>query len=218
MKKFFSISILLAAIFIAPEVYAFDIKDLLKNAASGSSSSDSNNSTASGIGNLLGNLLSSGDVDINEMTGTWNYTAPAVSFQSENLLEKAGGAAAATTIEEKLAPYYKIAGINSMKLTIEADSTFTMALKRGTFTGNITKDEEGNFVFNFKVVKKINIGKMKTYITKSGNNLSIMFDVSKLTTLINKAGSITGNSTVQGVSTLLNSYDGICAGFKVAKE
>ncbi|MBQ9076939.1 MAG: DUF4923 family protein [Muribaculaceae bacterium] len=218
MKKFFSISILLAAIFIAPEVYAFDIKDLLKNAASGSSSSDSNNSTASGIGNLLGNLLSSGDVDINEMTGTWNYTAPAVSFQSENLLEKAGGAAAATTIEEKLAPYYKIAGINSMKLTIEADSTFTMALKRGTFTGNITKDEEGNFVFNFKVVKKIDIGKMKTYITKSGNNLSIMFDVSKLTTLVNKAGSITGNSTVQGVSTLLNSYDGICAGFKVAKE
>lgn len=218
MKKFFSISILLAAIFIAPEVYAFDIKDLLKNAASGSSSSDSNNSTASGIGNLLGNLLSSGDIDINEMTGTWNYTAPAVSFQSENLLEKAGGAAAATTIEEKLAPYYKIAGINSMKLTIEADSTFTMALKRGTFTGNITKDEEGNFVFNFKVVKKINIGKMKTYITKSGNNLSIMFDVSKLTTLVNKAGSITGNSTVQGVSTLLNSYDGICAGFKVAKE
>lgn len=216
MKKLFSVSILLAAMFMAPAAHAFDLKSLLGGSSSESSSSTS--SAASGISSLLGNLLSSGDVTLQDLTGTWNYSSPAVSFQSENLLQKAGGAAAAGTIEEKLAPYYKIAGVNSMKLTIEADSTFTMALKRGTFSGNITKDEDGNYVFNFKVVKKINIGKMKTYITKSGNTANIMFDVSKLTTLISKAGSITGNSTVQGVSTLLNSYDGICAGFKVTKE
>ena len=36
------------------------------------------------------------------MTGTWNYKGSAVEFESENLLMKAGGAAAATMAENKL--------------------------------------------------------------------------------------------------------------------
>ena len=34
-----------------------------------------------------------------DMTGTWNYKGSAVEFESENLLMKAGGAAAATMAE-----------------------------------------------------------------------------------------------------------------------
>ena len=37
-----------------------------------------------------------------DMTGTWNYKGSAVEFESENLLMKAGGAAAATMAENKL--------------------------------------------------------------------------------------------------------------------
>ncbi len=36
------------------------------------------------------------------MTGTWSYKGSAVEFESENLLMKAGGAAAATMAENKL--------------------------------------------------------------------------------------------------------------------
>ncbi len=218
MKKLFSISLLLAGLFLAPTAHAFDLKGLLKSASEKTSDSGNSSNKAEGITNLLGNLMASDKVELTDLTGTWNYSAPAVSFQSENLLQKAGGAAAATAAEDKIAPYYKIVGFTSMTLTIEADNTFTMKLKRGTFTGDITKDEDGNYTFNIKMVKKIKIGKMKTYITKSGNNLSIMFDVSKLATLIEKAGSISGNATVKSVSTILNSYDGICAGFKVTKQ
>ena len=37
-----------------------------------------------------------------DMTGTWNYQGSAVEFESDNLLMKAGGAAAATMAESKL--------------------------------------------------------------------------------------------------------------------
>ncbi len=218
MKKLFSI--LLVTFAFATTAHAFDLKDLLKGSSQSSSSDsgNSNSSTASAIGNLLGHLLSDDNIETSELVGTWKYSAPAVSFQSENFLQKAGGAAAATSIEDKLSPYYKIAGVDAMELTIEADSTFTMKLKRGTLTGDITKSDDGNFVFNFKVANKINIGKMTTYITLAGNTMNIMFDVSKLASLLSKVGSISGNNTIKGVSTLLNSYDGICAGFKVTKQ
>ena len=37
-----------------------------------------------------------------DMTGTWSYKSSAVEFESDNLLMKAGGAAAATMAENKL--------------------------------------------------------------------------------------------------------------------
>ena len=37
-----------------------------------------------------------------DMTGTWTYSGSAVEFESDNLLMKAGGAAAATMAENKL--------------------------------------------------------------------------------------------------------------------
>ena len=140
-----------------------------------------------------------------------------MSFKSDNLLKKAGGAAAATSLESKLSAYYKYANIQSLKLEIKEDSTFTMKFKRTTLKGDITKDEEGNFYFNYKVAGRINIGTIQTYLTKSGNTLDVTYDVSKLIKLIEKVGTYTGNSTVKGISSLLNEYDGVTAGFKMKK-
>ena len=81
----------------------------------------------------------------------------------------------------------------------------------------VTKDEEGNFYFNYKVAGRINIGTIQTYLTKSGNTLDVTYDVSKLIKLIEKVGTYTGNSTVKGISSLLNGYDGVTAGFKMKK-
>jgi hypothetical protein len=38
-----------------------------------------------------------------DMTGTWSYKGSAVEFESDNLLMKAGGAAAATMAEKRIA-------------------------------------------------------------------------------------------------------------------
>lgn len=203
------------------------IKNLFQT-LTGSSSSDTTSTASSSassvlgslgsIGDVIENLVSSSDVAVDDLVGTWVYSAPAVAFKSDNLLKKAGGAAAATAVEEKLSKYYKIANVQSMKLVIAEDSTFTMAFRRVTLTGDITKDTEGNIFFNYKVAGKINIGSIQTFITKSGNTLNVMYDVSKLVTILQKVGSYTGNSTVKGVTSILEGYDGITAGFKLTKQ
>lgn len=198
---------------------SIDLKSILGGLTGGDSS---DNSTSSTIGSILGNLLSSDKISIEKMCGTWDYSSPAVSFKSDNLLMKAGGSAAASNIESKLAPYYKTAGFESLVLTVSSDSTFTMKVRATTLKGSITTvtdpNSEANFVFNFQVAGKINIGKMDTYVTMSGNNsMNLLFDVSKLAVIVDKVAAISGNSTAKGISSLLNSYDGICAGFKLKK-
>ena len=202
----------------------FDLKDLLnKGAAADSASSSSQADTTSdkglgSLGSLLGNILGTGNIEVKDLVGTWDYSSPAVTFKRDNLVKKAGGAAASTVIEQKLKEYYKKAGIDGMTLTIEADSTFTMKLKRITVSGTIEKTADGNFQFNFRIGKKIPIGSMAAYISKAGNTVDITFDVSKLIVLVDKIATFSGNSTLTGISKLLNSYDGLCAGFTLRKS
>ena len=177
-----------------------------------------------GLGDLLSGLankfgVGSSSLTIEKMTGTWKYSGPPVSFKSDNLLLKAGGAAAATQVESKLEPYYRTAGLTSLVMTISEDSTFTFKAKMANLTGTISKNEKsGNFVFQFKALKKINVGSMEAYVTLNGDKMELTFDVSKLMTLIEKAGKLTGNSTIKGVSTLLNKYDGMTAGFELQRQ
>lgn len=191
---------------------------------SGSSSSSSTDSkSGSSLGGLLGGvisgLISNDDVNPTSMVGTWSYSGPAVSFQSDNFLQKAGGSAAAGVIEGKLEPYYKKLKLNQLVLTINEDLTFSMqsgVLKAG---GTIEKAENGDIVFNFQALKSINIGSMRAYVTMTGSNtMSLMFDVSKLITIVKTIGSVTGSSTVNTISSLLDSYDGICAGFMLTRK
>ena len=62
-----------------------------------------------------------------DMTGTWTYSGSAVEFESDNLLMKAGGAAAATMAENKLNEQLSKVGIKEgqMSFTFNDESTFT---------------------------------------------------------------------------------------------
>lgn len=142
-----------------------------------------------------------------------------MSFKSDNLLLKAGGAAAATQVESKLEPYYRTAGLTSLVLTVAEDSTFTFKAKLITLSGTLSKNAEtGNFIFSFKALKKINVGSMESYIVMNGNKMELTFDVSKLMILIEKAGKISGSSTIKGASAILNKYDGMTAGFELERQ
>ncbi len=199
---------------------AFDLKGVLKAAAGNAAAGDSVKGN-SGLGDLLGglgNVLGITDVTISDLEGTWSYVKPAVAFKSDNLLKKAGGEAAASVVEGKLAPYYQKAGMTQMKFTVNADSTFTMGVNRVMLKGALEKDAEGNFVFNFKALGKVNIGHMTSVITRSGKNIDVTFDASKLISLVSKIAAISGNSTIKGVSSLLQSYDGMNAGFQLSKN
>ena len=77
-----------------------------------------------------------------DMTGTWTYSGSAVEFESDNLLMKAGGAAAATMAENKLNEQLTKVGIKEgqMSFTFNADSTFTSGIQL-TKTGVPATDE-----------------------------------------------------------------------------
>lgn len=220
MKRIFSVAVLAMILSVlTPAAHAWDLSDLFGGGAKSDSTSAGGGigDVISGIGNALG--ITSGKTEVKDLVGVWNYVDPAVTFKSDNLLLKAGGAAAASQVENKLAPYYKTAGLTSLKLTINEDSTFTFKLRVTSLSGTISRDEEsGNFVFTFQALKKIKIGSMEAYVIKKGDQMSLTFDVSKLITIIEKVGSVSGNSTIKGVSALLNQYDGITAGFKLKRE
>ncbi len=221
MKKLFLI--LISAFCITTvQAQSSALGGLLDKLKSGSSSSDSNSnssssSTISTIGNILGNLTSTDKIEVSDMVGEWTYSSPAVKLKGDNALENVGGAAASSTVEGKLATYYSKLGVTQMKMTIAADSSFTMVIKKVTLKGTISKSEDGNFIFKFNSFGKISIGKINTYVTKSGNNLSVMFDATKLISIVKKVSDLAKNSTIKAASDLLQNYEGIYIGVKLKK-
>lgn len=216
MKRIFTL--LVAALVIAAGASAqnFNLKDILSKVSTSANDSTSSGNTGGGLAGLLGKIT---DVlKPTDLTGVWEYSAPAVNFKTDNLLMQAGGAAASATIKNKIEPYYQRAGLDKTVLTIEKDSTFVMKFKKGQLKGNIVSGEDGKMVFQFKALGKINIGKMDASVSKlTGNKLQLTFDVSKLMKIVNAVATVSGNSTVQGLNKLLQSYDGLKAGFELKK-
>lgn len=184
---------------------------------------DSGSNSGSGLGDVLGGvvngLLGTDKIKPERLVGTWNYSGPAVCFKSENFLQKAGGSAMAATLEGKLEPTYKKLGLNKMVLVVDKDQTFTITSGMIKMSGTISVEGDDVY-FNFSALGAIPIGKMKTYMTlgATGKDLSLMFDVTKLVAILKAVGGATNLSTVNTVTGLLDSYDGVCAGFKLKKQ
>ncbi len=233
MKK---ILIMLAALFItSASMQAQNLSSILgalkgsgssstTSSSGSSSSSSSSQSSSSGLSSILGtlgqtiqNATASTSFSLDDLVGTWNYSSPAVSFDSSDALKNIGGAAVSTQIEKKLATYYKKLYLNNVTLTVDSSYNFTMKLKWGSLSGTVTKgDSDGTLVFNFSA-SSYNIGSINSRATKSGNQLNITFDAEKLMSLVQTVSKLTSNSTVSTVSNLLSSYDGIYIGFKMTK-
>lgn len=171
------------------------------------------------LGGVINSLVSSDKVEVSDLTGTWVVTGPAVVFKSENLLQKAGGTAAEATIEKKIAPYFERTGINGLQLTFDGTENFVMTLNNGrTINGTVTKGTtDGTLIFNFSALGSYKLRSVTAYVSK-GTQLSITFDISKLSNIVSAASKLTNNSTVSTVSSLLSSYKGIYSGFKLERK
>ena len=171
------------------------------------------------LSGIVSSLTSTSKFDIADIAGTWSYQSPAVSFKSDDALSKIGGVAAATALENKLAGYYNTAGLNTLVLTVNPDSTFTMKIKAINLSGNITKDDEkGNLTFHFSAFGKINIGAVSAIAEKSATNtLTLTFDVSRVISILDKVGSAVKIQSITTITSLLKSYDGLYAGARLKK-
>lgn len=212
MRKISIITSVIILLLTSANGYAFDLSSLFGG-------SKENGSTAgSVINNILTDLTSTSEFDINNLVGTWNYSSPAVNFKSNDVLTNVGGSAASGVVESKLESYYQIAGINALTFTVDSNLKFSMATKIVTLNGTIEKGENGTLIFNFNAFDKIKIGKITAYAEKSGNNLSLTFDVSKIITIAEKISSIANNDTFKSAVAILKNYDGIYVGFNVTKQ
>lgn len=218
MKKLFIIGAFAFSCFFCQNVKA---QGLLQNLLSGAVSSATTGNTSNdkqNVGNLIGNLISSVTGDLTttaaNLTGNWSYTAPAVQFESENLLTQAGGTAMATKCETKLAQYYKVVGIKPgvVKFTFAEDGSCTYAVGSRSSQGTYTFDSTEKTI----TITTATGQSVKAYVTISGTNMSLCFDGSKLLTLFNSISS--KFQALSTVSALASNYKGMKIGFKFGRE
>lgn len=172
--------------------------------------------TSSTIGKLLQGVLSKSDLTVGDLAGEWTASGSAVSFKSDNMLKKAGGIAAAAAIESKLDPYFEQYGLTGARFTFNRDSTFTMKTRMLTLNGTMSRNSDGTFNMAFTVMK-MPVGNMTTYIQKTSGTMDIMFDASGMKQMLSTLSKFVNMKSLQAVSTILNSYDGLCVGFSLDK-
>lgn len=192
--------------------------------ALGNLGGNSSQTTTSGKGggNTLGNLLegvfSSSNITVQDLAGVWTSNGPAVCFQSENMLKKAGGIAAAAMVEKELSPYYSKLGLNGTVITIQTDGTFSMKTKMLTLNGTITQSDKGKGVFDFNfTLLGMKLATVTTYAEKTSKTLNIMFDASKLKNLLSAVSKVVNIKTLSAITKILDMYDGLCVGFRTEK-
>jgi hypothetical protein len=204
MKRRFFMMAVLAALFFAPNTAsAFDWSSLLGGST-----------TSSTITNLIEGVFSKSDLDVSDLAGQWTIDGSAVSFQSDNLLQKAGGLAAASAIEAKIDPYMEQYGLVGAVMVIQTDGSFEIQMSKGTIKGTIVKSSSStsNFTFNITVLGK-SISSVPAYVQKSSSSLDLMFDSNKLKSILSTVGKLVNSSLASSALSILNSYEGLYVGF-----
>ena len=178
-------------------------------------------------GNILGNILQGGTlgnviisvigaqkVTAQDLIGAWTYSGPGCAFTSENLLAKAGGEVAATRIKEKALPYYQQIGITSQNtaITFKQDGTYTANFRGTPMSGKWTYDEASSKVTLQSLLLTINC-----YAKRNYTGIGLLFESSKLLTILQTMAALSGNQTVQAVGEISKSYDGVRIGFDFTK-
>ena len=207
VMKFLSACIIASSTFVSAS--SFDIKDLLNQAGQALENGS--------VTDIIEGVLSTSDLEVKDLAGVWTSTGSAVAFQSEALLSQAGGVAMASTLESKINPYFTKYGIVGSVITIQTDGSFSMSLKKTTLKGKIVKGENNKFILSFEAFGKNNLGNVNLYNQKTSTSMDLMFDASKLKTILSSIASLSKKGLGNSLNTFLNSYNGICIGFKMSK-
>ena len=151
-----------------------------------------------------------------QMTGTWSFTGSALEFESDNLLQKAGGAVAASTVEKKLDEQLEKIGITAGKLsfTFNADSTLTATAGSKSLNGTYSYDTSTQKV-NLKFAKIIGLN---AKVNCTSGSMDLLFNADKLLQLLTYLSSKSSNSTLQTIGSLAESYDGMLLGLGLEKK
>lgn len=150
------------------------------------------------------------------MVGTWNFTGAALEFESDNLLQKAGGSVAATAVEKKLDGFLEKLGITAgeMSFSFAADSTFQTQIRGKELSGTYSYDASTKKV-QLKFSKLLSI---HTTVNCTSEQMELLFPSDKILDLITFLTSKSNNTTLKSISSLADSYDGMMLGFTLKKQ
>lgn len=176
------------------------------------------------VKDVIDGVFTKEELTVADVAGNWQSTGSAVDFRSESLLKKAGGAAVASTVEAKLNPYFKKYGFDKAVIAIGEDGNMSMKVGKYTLQGTIKVNDDkryaGNFIVSFKALGVMSLGEYDTYVAMVNNpltgtkELKMMFDAQKLVAMMKCVASLTKSSLARSASSMLESYDGICVGFR----
>jgi hypothetical protein len=243
MKRLFMIAAVLICSVSVAEAQSF--KDLLKQAATKAATeaatqaitkattsttstttnteTTTSNTTVSALGNLATSLLGSvlgTQVSEESIVGTWTYSKPAVQFTTEDLLRQAGGAAAASMVEDKLAEGLTKIGLNAgaMSYTFNEDKSFVITIGKRTIKGTYELDPTTKEItFHFGQGKLGDLVKHTMTLTKTGSNIDLVGNADKLLKLVQNTISSSKNTTLSTIGKLAEGYDGMMIGFSFTK-
>lgn len=162
------------------------------------------------IGNVLGSVLGTTVMTKQQLIGTWTYSQPGVAFTSDNLLAQAGGEVAASTIKQKVLPIYQKVGIKSSNTQVQfkQDGTYVAVIAGKQLSGNYTFDEKTQ-----KITMSSLLLNMNCYAKRNSDGIALLFEGSKLLTLLQTMSALSGNTSVQTIGDLSKNYDGLRLGF-----
>ncbi|NDW11290.1 DUF4923 family protein [Bacteroides sp. 214] len=202
MRKVRLLFILCALIATTMNLQAQSWRDLLKG----------NNITET-ITDVVNTVTGTNKADI---TGTWVYQGSSIEFKTDNLLEKAGGSVAASTLESKIDKQLSKVGIKQgiTSFTFNADSTFNSTVNGKKLDGTYVYDASaGTIELTYSALVTIS-----AQINASSSTLALLFNADKLLQLLTTYGSKSTNTTVQTIVALAGSYEGMSVGLEMKKK
>ena len=162
------------------------------------------------ITNVITSVIGAQKVTAQNLIGTWHYANPGCAFTSDQLLAKAGGEVVAAQIKTKLQPDYQQIGISSSNtgITFNQDGTYTATVAGKSMQGRWTFDES-----TCKVQLQGLLLNMNCYAKRNANGIAILFEATKLLTVLQTLTALSGNSNIQAIGDLSTNYDGVRIGF-----
>ena len=193
--------LLLAALLLAGSAAAQDWKELLKKAAS----------TAI-------DMATDGKLTQYAIVGTWCYTGPGVKFESDDWTSELGGTALESTVTSKLESAYALAGIKpgACSFTFEREGAFSASLGSHSLSGTYEFDASTHVVTLHFAKGKYDLGSVPGHAYISGEELQLVFPVTKLVDMIKALGSKV--SSLSTLSKLLDKYDDVYIGFRFDRQ
>lgn len=162
------------------------------------------------VGNVIQSVIGANKLTQKSLIGTWNYNGPGCAFTSDQLLAQAGGEVVAAQIKQKMLPTFNTLGLTSSNTYVQfkEDGTFAASIDGKAWSGKYTFDASTSKVTMSGLLLNVNC-----YAKRNSDGIALLFEASKLLTLLQTLSAMSGNSTLQTIGDLSKSYDGLRLGF-----